>query len=152
MPNYYTQFSASLRLDSADEEAWCRKMLYKLEHTAEDGHTVPLAEPDDIPDLPRYESCADFDYGVMVVQGERLLCFSSEEAGSVDSVALFVQMYLKQFHPDQCWSISWANTCSRQEDNAFGGGALFVTAEIIDSIETYTWVQSKIKDYQKELR
>ena len=39
-----------------------------------------------------------------------------------------VRKFLKQFRPDDCWSLTWSETCSKPRVGQFGGGAVFVTA------------------------
>ena len=59
------------------------------------------------------------------------LHFYSEENAELETLALLVQRYLKRFSPDAYQTIQWANTASRIEDGAFGGGVALVTAERI---------------------
>ena len=59
----------------------------------------------------------------------RHLWFYAEESGSPDNVAWLVQKFLKRFRPDQCWSLTYAATCSKPRVGEFGGGAVFVTAD-----------------------
>ena len=54
-------------------------------------------------------------------------------AGAIDGadlerVAHFVQQFLKSFRPGDCWSLTYATTCSKPRVGEFGGGAVFVTA------------------------
>jgi len=55
----------------------------------------------------------------------------AEDSGDPGRVAYLVQKFLKKFRPDECWSLTYATTCSQLRANAFGGGAVFVTANEI---------------------
>ena len=61
----------------------------------------------------------------------RHLWVYAEESGNPDNVAWLVQKFLKKFRPDQCWSLTYATTCSKPRAGEFGGGAVFVTADAI---------------------
>jgi hypothetical protein len=61
----------------------------------------------------------------------RHLWFYTESCGNIDNVLHLVQKFLKKFRPDQCWSLSYAATCSKPRVGEFGGGAVFVTAKTI---------------------
>ena len=152
MANNYHQFSAILKLDNDEQKKWAEETLEKLSRTREDGGTVPLADPDDIPDLDRYESLADFEYEFEPEGEGHTLWFYAEESGNAEHVAQFVQQYLKKYHPDQCWGITWADTCSKMRVDEFSGGALFVTADKIDWIQASSWVHEQAKKAKKELR
>ena len=55
----------------------------------------------------------------------------TEEDGEPDRVAHLVQKFLQRFRPAECWSLTYSRTCSRPHLGAFGGGAVFVTADAV---------------------
>lgn len=59
----------------------------------------------------------------------RTLWVYSEDSGTPEDAATLVQEFLGRFRPDDTLGFEWANTCSRPLVEAFGGGAVFVTAE-----------------------
>jgi hypothetical protein len=61
----------------------------------------------------------------------RHLWLYADESGAADRVAHLVQKFLKEFRPDESWSLTWAVSCSKPRVGEFGGGAVFVTAEEI---------------------
>ena len=61
--------------------------------------------------------------------------------GYVDGAACLVRKFLKRFRPDQCWSLTYATTCSKPRVGEFGGGAVFVTAEEIHWQNAYGFVE-----------
>jgi hypothetical protein len=62
--------------------------------------------------------------------GRHLWLYSEqcEGCGDLEGIAHLVQQFLKQFRPDQCWSLEYAASCSNPRVGEFGGGAVFVTA------------------------
>lgn len=83
-----------------------------------------------------FEEEADGSWG-------RHLWLYAEESGDPGQVAHLVQQFLKKFRPDQCWSLTYATTCSKPRVGEFGGGGLFVTADSIEAFDANDWVQEK---------
>ena len=73
----------------------------------------------------------------------RHLWVYAEEYGNPDNVAWLVQKFLKTFRPDQCWSLTWASTCSKPRIGEFGGGAIFVTADEIKWQNAYQFIDDE---------
>jgi hypothetical protein len=67
----------------------------------------------------------------------RHLWLYAEEFGCVDRVAHLVQKFLRRFRPEDCWSLTYATTCSRPRVGEFGGGAVFVAADRIKWINSH---------------
>ena len=125
MANNYTLFSSMLNIETPDEREWAARELDN-----------------------RYEAGdADFNFEF----DAKGLWIYSEESGDIEHVALFVQDFLDEFHPDRCWWFSWANTCSKPRIDEFGGGACFVTANEIDWINGQTWAISKAAEHNAEV-
>ncbi|MCH8890822.1 MAG: hypothetical protein IH827_07080 [Myxococcales bacterium] len=47
----------------------------------------------------------------------------------VERIAHVVRKFLATFRLQQCWSLTYAATCSKPRVGEFGGGGVFVTAE-----------------------
>jgi hypothetical protein len=67
----------------------------------------------------------------------------TEEFGCVDRVAHLVQKFLRMFRPTDCWSLTYATTCSKPRVGEFGGGAVFVSANRINWINSHQWAESQ---------
>ena len=131
MPDNYRLFSCEMDALSDEELAWCRRELARREF--DEGS----------------EFGADFEWSVEVDgEGVRSLWIRSEDAGNANDVAHFVQAFLKQFRPDTCWWMSWADTCSKPRVGEFCGGAVFVTAETIEHVDACTWAAGKVVAFQ----
>ena len=61
----------------------------------------------------------------------RYLWIYSNDYGNIDKVGHFVQTFLKRFRPNECWSLTYACTCSKPRVGQFGGGTVIVTASDI---------------------
>jgi len=79
----------------------------------------------------------------------RHLWLYTEEWGYVERVAHLVQKFLKESRPDQCWSLTWATTCSKLRVGQFGGGAVFVTASEIKWQVTDDFVEEESKAFRE---
>ncbi len=64
--------------------------------------------------------------------GERELWLYSDEHGDLNQVTQFVQKFLRRFRPDQSWTLTYAETCSKPRIGEFGGGAVVVRANAVD--------------------
>src|SRR5689334_10468962 len=106
MANYYVQFSEIVPNLTGEEEQWLREALAKL--AAED-------------DLPGFQ----FDFGEKGDSGKHLWLYS-EESGDPERVGAFVRRFLENFRPDDCWSLTYAETCDKPRVSGFSGGGLFV--------------------------
>ena len=150
MANYYQQFSVELALDNQEEKDWCADRIGQLEHTREnEDEEAPGIGFDGEGDIEKWESRADFQWCFETDAGKPKVWFSAEESGNVEQIASFVQEYLAKFHPDKHWAMEWANTCDRCRVDAFGGGAVFVTAKKVTFMNTGTWCHKQATAFEK---
>lgn len=66
----------------------------------------------------------------------------ADEGAELDLVAHLVQKFLRKFRPKDCWSLTYATTCSKPRVGEFGGGAVFVTAAEIKWQNSYEFVEN----------
>ena len=145
MANNYRLFSAALVIGDA-EKPWCEAKLAELRSMS---NAHPGDEIDHEIEVDQYDSCADFNFEFEVNNSEPRIWFYSEESGNTNHVAEFVQMYLAHFHPDKCWYMSWADTCSKPRLDEFSGGAVFVTATKIKWMEAQRWASEQTEAFIK---
>lgn len=150
MADNYQEFSEVIPKLSKEEAAWLKEQLeiiavFDKEEYTED--SLPESRSLDeaewigcraLRDVEDYDSCAGVDAGFQYEfrDGDdatlgRHLWIYAQDWGYVDNVAHLVRKFLKQFRPDDCWSLTWASTCSKPRVGEFGGGAVFVTASDI---------------------
>ena len=167
MANNYLEFSEVLAVLTEPEAAWLKEQLQSIhvfrdQEYPEDAVPVELAgtKPDwsgnrflrDKTDYdPEWDDTLGFEYEFCDDDGEEdwgsHLWFYTEETGDVDQVAWLVQKFLKRFRPDQCWSLTYATTCSKPRVGEFGGGAVFVTARTISWQNTHEFIERKKKAF-----
>ena len=162
MANHYLQFSEVLPHLSEEEEHWLR---HQLEFVLVFGDREYCK--DDLPekrnatdaewagcrahrDMDGYESDFDESAGFDCCFSDdahgdwgRHLWLHTEECGCVDRVAHLIQKFLHEFRPHQCWSLTYATTCSKPRVGEFGGGAVFVTADDIKWHNAYEVVEQE---------
>lgn len=73
----------------------------------------------------------------------RHLWVYAEESGNPDNVAHLVQKFLKACRPEQCWSLTYAATCSKPRVGEFEGGAVFVTADGFQHQNAYAFIEEQ---------
>jgi len=129
MANSYRTFSEMLPLRTEAERAWCKEQLEYL-HDSEEDHR------------------AEFEWAFE----EDGLWIYATEYGNVDDVVAFVQDFLAEFRPDGCFSLAWAETCSKPRIGEFGGGAVFVTKNTMEYQNTGDWLQEKRLEHEHILK
>ena len=166
MANNYVQFSEVLPHLTADEETWLRQQLeYVYVFGDEEYAADELPDglnPDDadwqgfrgsrqLDDCDpamlefEYEFCAGDEWN----DWGRHLWFYAEEAGEPAQVAHLVQMFLRRFRASECWSLTYALTCSKPRVGEFSGGACFVTADEIRWQDGYAFIKKQHQAFAK---
>ena len=173
MLSYQTQFSEVLPYLNADEAAWLEE---QLEPIAIVGDRVYAANelPDNVePDWSCFRlrrgpktgnsdetastmcQCLfldDDDDDHPVDSWGHLLWFHGKQLRDVGRVARLVQKFLRQFRPDQCWSLAYARTCSAPLAGKFGGGAVFVTPQRIERCNVHDLIEKRRKAFAHKHR
>ena len=146
MADNYLEFSEVIPNLTKAEEAWLNDQLQTIsifgdQEYPEDAVPPELAgtKPDwngvrflrDKTDFdPQYDALGfECSFGDDTDGWGRHLWLYTEDWGNVTNVVHLVQKFLKKFRPDECWSLTWASTCSKPRVGEFGGGAVFVTAK-----------------------
>jgi hypothetical protein len=148
MANSYLQFSQVIPHLTQDEETWLRRQLERVHVFGEREYTE-----EELPkDLDRQDADwigfrgwrdaeAEMQDDVFVGfqhefhdgddrdRWDRYLWVFAEENGNPDALVHLVCKFLRQFRPQECWSLTYAITCSKPRVDEFGGGAAFVTAD-----------------------
>lgn len=130
MADYYTHFSAQLENLSDEEVDWVKSELAKREEQDENGWL-------------------GFDWELGPDKPVNLW-LHSDESGNVESVASFVQAFLKKFRPNDKWGMEWSNDCSRPRLDAFGGGAVVVYAKNVSWLTTHNWLSRKLSPRKRK--
>ena len=143
MADNYLQFSECLDSLTPEETAWLRAQLDNAPDT--DCPCFLL----DFPELEEGDDYCGFDYAFRDVDDGHSLCIYAEDSGDPARAAYLVQKFLKQFHPDQCWSLTYANTCSKTRVGEFGGGAVFVTVDEIRWNDCNDFVEEQRKAFER---
>lgn len=132
MADYYTQYSAEIDNLTDGEIKWLEVRLKDIEDAR--------ADDDD------FDQDID-DLGQMELR-DRTIWFYGEESGDPRAVADFVQGFLKQFRPNDSFSMGHTFSCSRPRLDGFGGGAVFVTAERIEHLDSFSWLWGLCEEHK----
>lgn len=155
MADNYVQFSDGLKVDELDL-AWIKAKIEYFENPPDDDSGAAwdefiaeceAYEVDGAEEAGRGFKSSGLEFEVDFTHSE--VIFYSEEYGNWYHAARLVQELFRERHPDACWSISWAETCSKARPGEFGGGAAFVTAEDIEVFSTYNFVTKKTDDWNR---
>ena len=160
MADNYLQFSEVVAKLTEQEEAWLKDQLESVrvfgeKEYPEDAVPADLAGKDadwsgvrflrDKPDHDAEWDALGFEFSFHDDTGGwgRHLWLYAETWGDITNVAWLVQKFLKQFRPDQCWSLTYSATCSKPRVGEFGGGAVFVTADTIRWQNAYDFIEQQ---------
>ena len=150
MADHYLSFSEVLSALSIEETIWLRTQLESVEEPAPDeaGGTPDPGGPEFLRDYqgdPDELQEAGFQYRFLADDSQgakQQLWVFSEASGDLGKLAHLVQKFLRQFRPEQSWSLTYATTCSKPRVGEFGGGALFVTARSIAFHDVWDWLDA----------
>ena len=94
------------------------------------------------PDFGEGAGCA-YEFSLDQPDGTwgRHLWLYAEEYACLDRVAHLVQLFLRKFRPQECWSLTYATTCSKPRVGEFGGGAVFVTVRDIKWENSHDFIE-----------
>jgi hypothetical protein len=127
MADYFTQFSEMLGDLTDQERAWIKERI-KEDQQAKDEDSYGWCDDDRVMEF-------DFEFEPEGLVEESHFWIYSDTCGSPDCVADFVQKFLARFRPEDSWTLSWANTCSKPRLDSFGGGTMVVTASEIKACD-----------------
>ena len=146
MADNYVLFSQVVPRLTAAERAWAERTLGggergdELQHDEPDparalhasGIRTRHVDPDDWPGFA-WE---------LTRPGNDLWLYSSESGNPVHA-GEFVRALLARFRRRDCWTLTWAETCSRPRVGEFGGGGLFVTAGSVRAFSASDWLAGR---------
>ena len=165
MANHYLQFSEAVGQLTAAERDWLRRELEFVyvfgDRLGGEQYTeaelpsnlsistarwcgyrtfVDLAD-----DLSESDEELGFEYKFLEDSQElgSYLWLYAEEGGQPERVGHLIQKFLRQFRPSDSWSLTYATTCSKPRLGEFAGGAVFVTADAIESFDAYDFVRTQ---------
>jgi hypothetical protein len=121
MSNDNEIFAGVIERLTEEEAAWCRSAL------AERRRGDSIDEP-------------QFGWDIETDEESGFTCLYVYEADDAAvAVARFVQTFLRQFRPTDCWWMTWASVQPR----LCTGGGVFVTAEKIESVAAHDWASER---------
>lgn len=120
MANNYLQFSTIIPDLTKEEREWCSKRLERLSQGEWAGES-PFR--------------IDFQWAV---EEDGSLWIYSDESGSADSAAKFVQLFLRKFRPESSHHFEWAMYCSKLRVDEFTGGGFLITSGHLEYLGPHT--------------
>jgi hypothetical protein len=143
MADYYTQYSVSIPLKDDAQKQWARDVIVYL-----DGIVDETIDVDDT-EHPLFHiapASSDDAYGqAFDIDEDGLWVHDDGGQGNIDMLIPVIQDYLTKFDPKGALGFEWANTCSRPRLDAFGGGAVFVTADSFEAINSGGWLGDRLR-------
>jgi len=147
MANYYTRFSEVIDLNE-EEYKWFEEQLeWTYLYNGEVRRPDEAFSADFLQDNAEWQGyrffsflspneMPNFEAELVNENGERYVWIYADEYAEPEYAAMLVQAFLKRFRPNDCWTMTYACTCSKPRPGAFGGGVVFVTADTIDGRNT----------------
>lgn len=165
MADNFLQFSDALDAVTSEEAAWLGRQLEPIavidgREYHEDDDAVANRERDlsyrgfrflrDYEDLDEDADVRGFEAFFQDRDSASEVCLFAETNGDPGRAAHLVQKFLKRFRPDQCWSLTYASTCSKMRVGEFSGGAVFVTAEGIRWQNSLAFVEQERAEFSAQ--
>jgi hypothetical protein len=137
MADYFTNFSFVMSLPSKEAQDYALELAIKGSRINQGDDENPKDLPsslEDVTDDWSFEAEADDPE-----DGWGLWLHS--QYGGVDAACAFIQHLLQRFDPTGRVAFEWSNDCSKPRVDAYGGGAVIVSARAIKSMSTTGWLQ-----------
>jgi len=138
-------FSQKIRAQTKDEHAWLCKVAERLwgKRAEEEGWPEKAEAFCDIPvdDLIFPDWVPLKNGGILVY---------TKDGASPAAVTPLVRLFLRRYHKNKYWIMEWAETSSKPHAGAFGGGAVFVTADRAHWFTTSSWIRNKIENWEHQ--
>lgn len=139
MSDSYTKFSLTIERVTAGERRWLIENAEWQPPECEVWEAPPWWD-DDGAEVP-------FNWDA----GNAEFLVHSEECGSHDHAAKFLQAFLQRFRPKEALCLSWSYSGDAMADSsANGGGAAFITSTEIKVNDIFTWAAEQWAAFRTE--
>ena len=146
MADYHIKFSLLIDDLSQEEIDWVARALAPVltDNTREaireirNRNIIPDFEPETADMWP------DFESDMQNSAGQTDLWLYSETTANLDHLDAFLISFLRKFRPDEIITYTYADTCSKPRVDAFGGGAVVITADGCHYMHTHQWLERKL--------
>ncbi|MGA2542505.1 MAG: hypothetical protein ABSG78_13205 [Verrucomicrobiota bacterium] len=138
MADYFTNFSVVLPLPDEAAQRYALDLANEARR-AQQGDEPSEKLPDSIQEVIEDWQ---FETDAESADGKWGLWLHSEYGG-IDAVCAFIQHLLQKFDPKGRVALEWSNDCSKPRLDAFGGGAAFITATEIKTMNTSAWLRQQ---------
>lgn len=149
MANNYIEFSNNLKVDVGDA-AWIRAKIDYFNNPPNkdsEGWGNFLAECEKYELDPADASGLRLKFSLSPDLDDVYL-YSEGEYDWFHAAKLVQELFRARGRSNECWTLSWSESCSRPRVGEFGGGAVFVTAEKIEIFTTFEWLEAKAKVWE----
>jgi hypothetical protein len=138
MADYFTNFSLILRLPDKAAQDYAVELAAKAAEAHEYGDTPTDFLPALLPLIEdwQFETAPTTD-------GKKYGVWLSSSRGGVDAACGFVQHLLQKFQMQEPVAFEWSNDCTKTRLDAYGGGAVVITAGRIKTMTTRDWVEKQ---------
>lgn len=160
MADYYTKFSMILPAQEGEEQEWLRSAAKELERVVSDDLDADeCLRTSAAPDLTKLllEVLDDLGYGApnnvlpaAYAFEERGCWLHTEDVGGTDFAAALIQAFLRRFNKTDVIGFEFAHDCSKPRLDAYGGGAMVITAQVTRWMTTYEWMQDTLRSFQSD--
>jgi hypothetical protein len=134
MADYFTNLSFVLPLKDAAQKAY----VLQLAHTASSSRFRETELPANFP-APLKDLLEDWTFEV---EEDDDGVWIHSESGGIDAVCAFVQHLLQKYDTVPFLSFEWSHDCSKPRTDAYGGGAAYITAREIKTMNTSEWLST----------
>jgi len=154
MANSYEQTCFGIENVTNKEYAWIKEMTRKLQDVE--------SQEEGIPELDDFVSHGWTGWKLVTmvtgIQGEAItednvrgeVYFDIEEGFDNDALIALLQGFLKKFRPDGVIGFEIAYTCSKMRPDEFGGSAIVITADEVQSFGTAAWLLDRLGEYRAQ--
>lgn len=116
-----------------------------------------IGNEEDVPndDLTKAATQAGAEQGYIISltcerENDTTIWITQDETFDVDNAAQLIRQTLEHFDLDDIVGFEWSHICSKPRLDAYGGGAIIITKDGVEFMNTGTWLYKRMAELTKE--
>lgn len=147
MADYFTNVSLVVVLPSPEAVQYAVDLAKAMSDLCnEDGPKADIIPEGWTEDIDEQNWCFDV---VAVKDGTSAIWIMSDNGG-IDEIIQFGQHLLVKFAIEDPVEMEWSHDCSKPRDDAYGGGAAFITQTSAETWNTSQWLSEQRMKHEEE--
>ena len=150
MADYWTNVSFVVNELPAEAVQWLLGLDEEFSGQDGDEEFELPANSEYMSEVQSYRDECLMGYGVSITKEGPDLWFHTDESFEVSYAAWLIERTLKKFDLDAAIGFEWSGDCSKPRVDAFGGGAVIITKDGQEYVNTGSWLAEKLSAHKRK--